>query len=156
MSIETLFPTGWGHYLAGGLIIGAGVSLLFLATGLIGGMSTFYSSTWSYISRVPFFQQARLIGSRNWRVVYAAGVVLGGAVWVFALNAGGTITQVPLWQLAGGGFIAGFGARMSNGCTSGHGICGLASLQVPSLAAVITFLITAMVTANLVKALGGA
>jgi uncharacterized protein len=156
MSIETLFPTGWGHYLAGGLIIGAGVSLLFLATGLIGGMSTFYSSTWSYISRVPFFQQARLIGSRNWRVVYAAGVVLGGAVWFFALNTGGTITQVPLWQLAGGGFIAGFGARMSNGCTSGHGICGLASLQVPSLAAVITFLITAMVTANLVKALGGA
>jgi uncharacterized membrane protein YedE/YeeE len=156
MGLEQLFPTGWGHYLAGGLIIGAGVSLLFIATGLIGGMSTFYSATWSYISKAPFFQQARFTGSRNWRVVYAAGVVLGGALWFFALNMGGTITQVPLWQLAVGGFIAGFGARMSNGCTSGHGICGLASLQVPSLAAVITFLVTAIITANVVKALGGA
>jgi uncharacterized membrane protein YedE/YeeE len=63
---------------------------------------------------------------------------------------------VPWWQLLLGGFIAGFGARLSNGCTSGHGICGMASLQLPSLLAVLTFLATAMVTANLVRSLGGA
>jgi len=56
------------------------------------------------------------------------------------------------WQLAVGGFIAGFGARMSNGCTAGHGICGMASLQAPSIASVAIFLATAMVTARLVRA----
>ena len=60
------------------------------------------------------------------------------------------------WQLAAGGFIAGFGARLSSGCTSGHGICGLASLQLPSLLAVLIFLATAIATAQLVRALGGA
>jgi uncharacterized membrane protein YedE/YeeE len=44
---------------------------------------------------------------------------------------------------------------MSNGCTSGHGICGLASLQLPSLMAVLTFLTTAIATALLVARLGG-
>jgi uncharacterized protein len=156
MFLETLFPNGWSHYLAGGLVIGAGVSLLFIATGLIGGMSTFYSAVWSYVSKQAFFQQARFTGSRHWRVVYAAGVVLGGALWWFAGGGHSAITHIPVWQLALGGFIAGFGARMGGGCTSGHGICGLASLQVLSLAAVMTFLITAIATAHIVEALGGA
>lgn len=155
MILDQLFPTGWGHYLAGGLLLGVAVSLLFIATGLIGGMSSVFSSTWSYISQLPFFQQAKFVESRNWRLVYAAGLILGAALWAFAMG-GAVVTQIPLWQLAVGGFIAGFGARMSNGCTSGHGICGLASLQVPSLLAVITFLATAIVTANIVKLFGGA
>ena len=66
-----------------------------------------------------------------------------------------TQTSVSWWQLILGGFVAGFGARLSNGCTSGHGICGLASLQVPSLLAVLIFLGTAMLSANLVHYLGG-
>ena len=47
-----------------------------------------------------------------------------------------------------GGIIAGFGARLSNGCTSGHGICGLGSFQLPSLLAVLIFLVAAIVTAQ--------
>ena len=69
--------------------------------------------------------------------------------------AGGVHTAVSWWQLLAGGFLAGFGARLSNGCTSGHGICGLASLQLPSALAVLTFLATAIVVANLVPLLGG-
>jgi hypothetical protein len=57
-----------------------------------------------------------------------------------------------MWQLAAGGFIAGFGARLSNGCTAGHGICGMASLQPPSMLAVAIFLATAMLTARAVRA----
>jgi len=53
-----------------------------------------------------------------------------------------------------GGLLVGFGARLSNGCTSGHGICGLGSLQLPSLVAVLTFMATAFVTANAVRILG--
>ena len=67
-----------------------------------------------------------------------------------AIIGAGPLTSVPWWQLVVGGFLAGFGARLANGCTSGHGICGLGSLQLPSLLAVVTFLATAMLTANLV------
>lgn len=152
--LHTLFPLGIAHYLIGGLLIGAAVSVLFITTGLIGGMSTFFSSTWSYVIRLPYFQDPRLLASRDWRLFYAIGLVLGAAVW--AMTVGEPFqTHVTWWQLAIGGFIGGFGARMSGGCTSGHGICGLGSLQLPSLLAVLIFLTTAMVTAALVKMAGG-
>jgi len=146
-----LFPLGWQHYLLGGLCIGAGVALLFVCTGLIGGMSTVFSSTWSYVLRRPFFQQERFTGSRAWRLVYALGLILGAFVWWQGFAQGAPqSTSVPVWQLLVGGFFVGYGARLGNGCTSGHGICGLGSLQWPSLLAVLTFMATAFVTANLV------
>lgn len=154
--IDTLFPNGWAHYLGGGLLIGSGVAFLFLMTGRIGGMSSVFSSTWSWFSRNPFFRQPRLLDSRVWRVVYAIGLVVGAAMWWWwqgpaqALQAG-----VPAWQLVAGGLLVGFGARLSNGCTSGHGICGLGSLQLPSLVAVITFMATAFATAALVSVATG-
>jgi uncharacterized membrane protein YedE/YeeE len=153
----TPFPLGWAHYLAGGLCIGLGVSLLFVLTGLVGGMSSVYQSTWSYVLRTPFFRQARFLGSREWRLAYAAGLVLGAAAW-WLLFGGGTRVAValPWWQLFGGGILVGYGARLSQGCTSGHGICGLASLQRPSLLAVLTFMGAAFLTANVVARLGGA
>ena len=152
--LDTLFPFGWQHYLLGGLTIGAGVALLYLFNGWVGGMSTVFSSTWSFVSRRGFFQQARLVDSRQWRLVYAAGVVLGALVWRFALNDGqAQSTSVPVWQLRLGGFLVGYGARLGNGCTSGHGICGLGALQLPSLGAVLTFMATAFLTANLLGAL---
>lgn len=148
--IATLFPLGWGHYLAGGLLLGTAVGLLFATTGLIGGMSTVFTSTWSYLSRAPYFQQPRFTGSRLWRLVFALDLVLGAFVWWRTLGQGvAWHTAVPGWRLLLGGVIAGFGARLSGGCTSGHGICGLASLQLPSLLAVLTFLFTAIVTAQL-------
>ena len=149
--IEALFPNGWVHYLAGGLLLGAGMSLLFASTGLIGGMSTVFTSVWSFFSRAPYFQEARFLGSRAWRLVYAGGLIAGAAIWLFAMGSP-FVTGVPLWQLALGGFIAGFGARLSNGCTAGHGICGMASLQPASILSVLVFLATAMITARVVAA----
>jgi uncharacterized protein len=138
---DTLFPFGWQHYLLGGLCIGTGVALLYLFNGWVGGMSTVFSSSWSYIFKRPFFQQERFLTSRQWRLIYALGVVLGALFWRFAL-AGGKAqhTNVPVWQLLVGGFLVGYGARLGNGCTSGHGICGLG--------AVLTFMATAFLTAN--------
>ncbi|MBA3056339.1 MAG: YeeE/YedE family protein [Gammaproteobacteria bacterium] len=146
----SLFPLGWQHYLLGGLLIGTGAALLFLLTGRIGGMSTVFSSTWSFVVSRPFFQQGRFVDSRGWRLVYALGLVLGALVWWLGF-AGGVreATTVPVWQLLVGGFLVGYGARLGNGCTSGHGICGLGSLQWPSLLAVLTFMATAFLTANL-------
>jgi uncharacterized protein len=153
--METVFPLGWQHYLAGGVLIGAGVSLLFVATGLIGGMSTFYTSTLSFISRAAHFRQPKLLESRNWRLLYALGLILGAAAWLLLSAKGAGVTAIPIWQLALGGFIAGFGARLSGGCTSGHGICGMASLQLPSVLAVVIFLAAAMLAARLVRMIGG-
>ncbi|HEX5805322.1 MAG TPA: YeeE/YedE thiosulfate transporter family protein [Macromonas sp.] len=151
-TLSTLFPLGWQHYLLGGLLIGCGVALLFTFTGLIGGMSTVFSSTWSYLVRAPFFQQERFTGSRDWRLVYALGLVLGALAWWLLFGAGTPLhTGIPVWQLLLGGFLVGYGARRANGCTSGHGICGLGSLQWPSLLAVLTFMTTAFLTANLVQ-----
>ena len=77
----SLFPLGWQHYLVGGLLIGAGAALLFVLTGRIGGMSTVFSSSWSYLVQRPFFQQQRFVDSRGWRLVYALGLILGALVW---------------------------------------------------------------------------
>jgi uncharacterized membrane protein YedE/YeeE len=150
-SVLSLFPLGWQHYLLGGLFIGAGVVVLFVFCGLVGGMSTVFSSTWSYMVNKPFFQQARFTDTRGWRLVYALGLILGATVWWLLYGDGTTLsTTIPVWQMLVGGFLVGYGARLGNGCTSGHGICGLGSLQWPSLLAVLCFMGTAFITANLV------
>ncbi len=154
--MQTYFPYGWSHYLAGGLLIGAGVSLMFLLLGRIVGMSTFFSSSWSYVSRLPFFQQPALVQTRVWRLVCAIGLVLGAALWWW--QAGPEQAQHTLVspaRLLVGGLLVGYGARLSNGCTSGHGICGLASLSRPSLVAVLIFMGVAIVTARVFAFISG-
>ncbi len=155
-TVTNMFPYGWTHYLIGGLCIGLGVSLLFALTGLIGGMSSVYTTTWSYVTRHAFFQQIKLVSTREWRLAYAGGLIVGAAAWWVFFGSGERV-NVPLHpvQLFAGGLLVGYGARRSRGCTSGHGICGLASLQKPSLAAVLTFMTTAFVAANVVARIGG-
>jgi uncharacterized membrane protein YedE/YeeE len=148
--MEALFPNGWMHYLLGGVLLGAGMGLLFVSTGLIGGMSTVFTTLWSFFSQAPFFRQERFMSSRGWRLVYAGGLVLGALGWLVTMGEP-FVTRVPAWQLALGGFLAGFGARLSNGCTAGHGICGMASLQPASILAVLVFLVTAIATAHVVR-----
>lgn len=147
------FPFGMERYLIGGLLIGLGVALLFVTTGKLGGASTFFSATWSWVSNLPFFQEASLRNSRQWRLVYALGMVLGGVVYV-ALGLPTEPSQVQLWRFAVGGLLIGFGARLGGGCTSGHGICGMASLSVGSMLMVVVFLSVAIITALTVSALG--
>ena len=147
------FPYGFERYLVGGLAIGVGVAVLFVTTGRLGGASTVFSAMWSWFSRLPFFQQSSLRDSCNWRVLYAFGMLLGGVVYVLAgLPVDGS--DIATWRLVLGGLLIGFGARLGGGCTSGHGICGMASLSVSSMLMVAVFLSTAIVTALLMNALG--
>jgi len=155
--IASLFPLGWAHYLAGGLIIGCAVALLYVTTGRLAGMSSVFTSTWSFVSSRPYFRQARWLDSRIWRLQMALGLVLGAALWWLTLGPEQPLsTEVPAWRLLLGGLVVGYGARLAGGCTSGHGICGMASLKLPSLLAVLTFMATAFTTAALLRALGGA
>jgi len=152
--IESLFPNGPWHYLAGGLLIGSAIGALYLLAGLVGGLSTFFSASLSWVARLPALQQAKLLESRNWRLAYAVGLILGGVLFAASLGHFGGSTRVPPLFLLAGGVLIGFGARLSDGCTAGHGICGLASLRWPSLVAVITFLSTAIIVAQLVAHFG--
>lgn len=147
------FPNGLERYLIGGLLIGAGVALLYLTTGRPGGVSTFFSAAWSWLLKTPFFQQASLREGRQWRLVYALGLVLGGTLYAL-LGLPLESSTLPTWKLIVGGLLIGFGARLGGGCTSGHGICGMASLSPGSLIMVCTFLGTAIATAMLLARLG--
>ena len=147
------FPHGFAPYLIGGCLIGLGVALLYTTTGRAGGVSTFFSAAWSYCLRSRFFQQSSLRDGRQWRLFYALGLVLGGLFYA-RLGLPLEPSQLPAWKLLLGGLLIGFGARLGGGCTSGHGICGMASLSAGSLAMVATFLTTGIVTAHLLTALG--
>jgi hypothetical protein len=85
----------------------------------------------------------------------ALGLVLGAGLWWLAVGPDTALsTDVPAWRLLLGGVVAGYGARLAGGCTSGHGICGMASLKLPSLLAVLVFMATGFATAHLLAALG--
>lgn len=154
ITVETLFPNRVGHYAAGGLLIGFGVTVIYVATGIIAGASTFLESTWSYVSSVSQFNQPKYLASRDWRVVFAIGIVAGAAIYALTLGPGGWTTDVQPWRLFVGGVLVGIGTRVGKGCTSGHGVCGVGSGSNTSFINVATFLAFAIGTAQLVAALG--
>lgn len=150
-----MFPLGIEPYLIGGIIIGIGVSLVYLTTGLHATQSSFFTTTLSWFSKRFHFQKERNIKERNWRVILATGLIIGALIHTLTLSPKGFwTTSVQLWRLFLGGLLVGFGTRLSGGCTSGHGISGLASKSKPSLYAVIVFMGVAIVTANIVQLLG--
>ncbi|WP_129116118.1 YeeE/YedE family protein [Halegenticoccus tardaugens] len=154
VALSELFPRGILPYLLGGLLVGSGVAVIYLATGIIAGASTFLESTLSYVSDVPRFNQFKYIQSRGWRLVFTAGIISGAALYGLVLDSGIWTTEVQWWRLLGGGFLVGVGTRLGKGCTSGHGVCGTGSLSQTSLVNVVTFLIVAIGTAQFVQALG--
>ncbi len=146
------FPRGVGFYLVGGLLIGLGVSLIYLGTGIIAGASTFLESTLSYVSDVERFDQYE--ASRDWRVVFTVGIVAGAALYTLVIAGEAFVTEVQPWRLALGGVLIGMGTRLGKGCTSGHGVCGIGSLSGTSFANVATFMVVAIGTALVVAAVG--
>ncbi|KON29517.1 YeeE/YedE family protein family [miscellaneous Crenarchaeota group archaeon SMTZ1-55] len=150
-----MFPLGVLPYLVGGLLIGLGVSFVYVLTGIHATQSSLLSTTLSYVSKIPYFQRRTNLASREWRLIFAAGVLVGAFIYTLTLSPDGFfVTSVQWWRLLVGGFLVGFGTRLSQGCTSGHGISGLASLSTTSLYAVITFLGVGIATAVLVQTLG--
>ncbi|WP_254839756.1 YeeE/YedE family protein [Natronomonas marina] len=169
-----LFPNGVSRYAVGGLLVGLGAVVIYLGTGIPVGASTFLESTLSYISDRRRFQQ--YVASRDWRVVFTLGIVLGAALFAATVQSGvvttslyepGTTgqlyevagvtlwsTDVQPWRLFFGGILVGIGTRVGKGCTSGHGVCGVGSASKTSLVGVVTFILVAIGTAQLVSALG--
>ena len=95
-------------------------------------------------------------GEVGWRTAFLAGLLVGGAAlatwWPEAL---GTPEPQPTAKFVLAGLLVGAGTRLGNGCTSGHGVCGLSRLSVRSLVATLTFIVSGVVTVTLVRWLGG-
>ncbi|GGK71758.1 YeeE/YedE family protein [Haloarcula sebkhae] len=147
-----LFPNGISRYAVGGLLVGLGTVVIYLGTGISAGASTFLESTLSYVSERSRFQQ--YVSSRDWRVVFTLGIILGAAVYAVVYQGGAWTTDVQPWRLLLGGLFVGIGTRVGKGCTSGHGVCGVGSASKTSIIGVLTFLAVAIITAQLVSALG--
>jgi uncharacterized membrane protein YedE/YeeE len=133
--MEIVHFTPWSA-LAGGALIGSAVSLFLLGTGRIAGISGVLGGL---LEPKP--------GDLAWRLVFLAGLLVSGAVaavWFGDRLAFG-ITR-PGWAMVAAGLLVGFGTRLGNGCTSGHGVCGLSRLSVRSLAATLTFMATGALT----------
>lgn len=148
------FPRGVFEYAVGGLLVGLGVAVIYVGTGIAAGASTFLESSLSYVSELPRFSRAEYVTSRDWRVVFTLGIVAGAAVYAVTVGGGIWTTDVQWWRLLGGGVLVGIGTRLGKGCTSGHGVCGVGSRSRTSIVNVLTFVALAIGTAHLVGALG--
>ncbi|MEI8255959.1 MAG: YeeE/YedE thiosulfate transporter family protein [Deltaproteobacteria bacterium] len=116
--------------LAGGLLIGLSSAALLLLEGRIAGIS-------GIVGRM-FPPQA---GEFAWRLWFVAGLLAGAVVLrVFTPGVFGAAPAASLGTLAVAGLLVGYGTRLANGCTSGHGVSGLSRRSPRSLAAVATFM----------------
>ncbi|MEZ3117539.1 YeeE/YedE family protein [Halobaculum sp. MBLA0147] len=152
--VRELFPNGVVQYAAGGVLVATGIAVIYLATAIVPGNSTFLETTLSYVSDRERFQQSRFRASRDWRVVFAASIVAGAALWGLVLDPGAFVTSVPPWRLFAGGVLVGVGTRLGKGCTAGHGVCGLGSRSRTSLVNVALFVGVAIATVAVFGALG--
>lgn len=131
--------------LAGGALIGAAAVLLMLANGRVMGVSGIVGGLLGGAGR-----------EMGWRLAFLAGMVMPALALGFSGNLHLQGNGLGLGLLVLSGFLVGFGTRMGNGCTSGHGICGLARLSPRSLAAVLTFMAVAGVVVYVRRHLLGA
>lgn len=150
--MEALFPNGITSYALGGLMIGAGILTIYILSAKIPGASTFLESTLSYISDRERLQ--KYTESRGWRITFSLAIVTGAFIHTLFFRDGFWTTDVSAVRLFIGGILVGIGTRLGKGCTSGHGVNGIGSLSKASIAGVVTFLTTAILTGHLVSALG--
>jgi uncharacterized membrane protein YedE/YeeE len=131
------------HALVGGALIAISLATMLLLTGRIAGLSGVFAGC---LRGTP--------GDWGWRVWFLGGALAVGAV--FELAAPSTFDaapRVPLWVVALAGACVGLGTRLSNGCTSGHGLCGMSRLSKRSIVATLVFFGVGVATATITGAI---
>ena len=127
--------------LTGGALIGLGAVLLMWLNGRVAGVSGIAAGVWFGAWR-----------ERAWRLWFLAGLVLGTALWA---HSGATLavprSGVSPWRLALAGLLVGYGTALAHGCTSGHGVCGLARGSLRSAVATAVFMAAALLTTFVVR-----
>ena len=126
---------------AGGIIIGLAAVWLYLSLGRIAGISGIVG-------------QALRSPGTVWPLLFLVGLGAGG--WLGAMVLAAPVDRLELapgWIVAAG-LIVGFGTRLGSGCTSGHGVCGIARFSRRSIAATVIFVGTGMLTATVLHGMG--
>jgi len=131
--------------LVGGILIGLAAWLLLALNGRVAGISGVLGR--ALVTDGP---------ERDWRLAFLGGLLLGGLVLRVVspgLLAGTAVESVPVLVMSG--LLVGVGTQLANGCTSGHGVCGLGRRSPRSLAAVVTFMGAGMITVMVQRLLTG-
>ncbi len=135
--------TPWSGLL-GGLLIGTSAVALFASLGRLAGISNMAHGL------LDGWHEAD--GNRAWRAAFLLGMI--GASSAYFLLTGQAVSHrssLSSWSLVLGGLLVGWGTSQGNGCTSGHGVCGLARLSPRSLVATLTFMLSGALTVFLVR-----
>ena len=134
-----------GSALIGGVLIGVATLVYLVLTGRYAGIS-------GIVRGVAFAEPDRAMDG-----LFVAGLVIAGSIWTLVAHPApvAPITGAALALVAVGGVFVGFGTSLGNGCTSGHGVCGLGRLSTRSLSAVLVFIATGIMTVFAVHHYGG-
>jgi uncharacterized protein len=131
--------------LFGGILIGLSATLLLLFNGRIAG-----------ICGIAYGLFNQVQGDKIWRWLFLVSLVLGTFLYHWISDAPiPKITTVSLPLLLSGAFLVGFGTQIGSGCTSGHGVCGLARFSMRSLASTLLFVIFGMISMIVFKQILG-
>lgn len=131
--------------LIGGILIGIASTLLLLANGRIAGIS-------GIVGGLLTPQR----GEAGWQAMFVVGLLIGAFAYMLVQGEPLTVTIKTSWpMMAIAGFLVGVGTRMGGGCTSGHGVCGVARLSRRSMIATVIFVASAIVTVFITRHLGG-
>jgi uncharacterized membrane protein YedE/YeeE len=130
----------------GGLLIGLSAAIILVANGRIAGISGIFRGVIQPMS-----------GDFKWRAAFIGGLVAGGAVMMLLTPSLFAVTiERSTLAVVAAGLLVGFGTRLGNGCTSGHGVCGLSRFSARSLVATISFMATGAITVYVINhMLGG-
>lgn len=128
----------------GGLLIGCAAACLLWGIGRVAGISGIFWQSLQPVSKDPTEQ--------SWRALFILGLVLGPLVLLLLEWHDPPPPSDAGWgTLMVAGLLVGFGTRLGSGCTSGHGICGIARFSGRSVFATLTFMVTGIVTVSLTR-----
>jgi uncharacterized membrane protein YedE/YeeE len=125
----------WLRALAGGALIGLSAALLLVLNGRVAGVSGALAGLLDPRSN-----------DREWRLLFVLGLLDGGVAARGLVAAPFSVAGTSVPRALAAGLLVGVGARLANGCTSGHGVCGVSRLSARSLAATATFIATGALT----------
>ena len=121
--------------LLGGLLIGLAAAVLWLANGRIAGIS-------GIVGALPSARS----GDVAWRVAFLGGLIVSPLLWAALAGPPVVSLEASLPTVIAGGLLVGFGTRLGGGCTSGHGVCGLARFSRRSIVATCVFMVAGFAT----------
>lgn len=131
--------------LAGGLLIGGAAALLFVSLGRVAGIS---GIVWRSVSDAVSFN----FNDSVWRIAFIVGLIAGPvAAHAFFEIPVPSAPQGSALLAVLGGLVVGLGTRLGSGCTSGHGICGMARFSVRSIVATLSFMAAGFVVVFVVR-----